>query len=231
VSGSPRTSAGRVAVDSSPKTADGGVATTRRRARRGQGQALRDEILAAAAVLLAETGDEDAVSIRAVAERVGVTPPSIYLHFADKETMLEAVCVESFGAFESRIAEASATASDPVDALKAIGQAYVGFALERPEHYRYMFMRRPAPHVLELTPAELETLSGLGSVIDRVRAAQEQGLIDGSRDVLQVSYSLWSATHGIAALLIAKPHFPWGDRGALINSVLEMALYGAIARR
>ena len=55
----------------------------RRRARRGEGERLREEILVAARELLAETNDADAVSVRAVAERVGVSTPSIYLHYAD----------------------------------------------------------------------------------------------------------------------------------------------------
>jgi AcrR family transcriptional regulator len=198
----------------------------RHRAQRGHGQALREEILAAAAALLADTGNEEAVSIRAVAERVGVTPPSIYLHFADKEALLEAVCVESFVAFDGRIAAASKGSAGPLEALQAIGRAYVEFALERPEHYRYMFMRRPALGVFEPTAAELETLGGLVRVIELVRAAQGRGLIAPGRDAAQVAYALWCATHGIAALLVAKPYFPWGDREALIESVIEMAVRG-----
>src|SRR6185295_14050813 len=64
----------------------------RRRAPRGSGDQLRDEILDATTGLLLETGHAKAVSIRSVAQRVGVTPPSIYLHFADKEALLDAVC-------------------------------------------------------------------------------------------------------------------------------------------
>ncbi len=48
--------------------------------------------------LLTETGSEDAVSIRAVAQRVGVSAPSIYLHFADKRALIDAVCEEVFEA-------------------------------------------------------------------------------------------------------------------------------------
>ena len=64
----------------------------RRRAPRGSGDLLRDEILDAATQLLLDTGHAKAVSIRSVAERVGVTPPSIYLHFQDKDALLDAVC-------------------------------------------------------------------------------------------------------------------------------------------
>jgi len=43
-----------------------------------------------------ETGHAKAVSIRSVAQRVGVTSPSIYLHFADKDALLDAVCARYF---------------------------------------------------------------------------------------------------------------------------------------
>ena len=75
------------------------TSSRRHRARRGQGEALRGEILAAARELLAETGNQEAVSVRAVAERVGITTPSIYLHFKDKDDLLDAVCADVFGAF------------------------------------------------------------------------------------------------------------------------------------
>lgn len=46
--------------------------------------------------LLLETGQAKAVSIRSVAQRVGVTSPSIYLHIADKDALLDAVCARYF---------------------------------------------------------------------------------------------------------------------------------------
>jgi AcrR family transcriptional regulator len=170
------------------------------------------------------------VSIRAVAERVGVTPPSIYLHFLDKGNLLEAVCAAAFASLDSRLAGAAAGHDEPVAALRAIGRAYVEFALERPEHYRFMFMRRPEPGLLGPTEAELESTAGLSRVIEAIRAAQRRGAIDPQRSPAAVAYSLWAAVHGIVALLIAKPHFPWGDREAVVESVLDMCLDGVTSR-
>ena len=68
------------------------VPVRRSRSRRGQGEQLRDEILAAAERILIETNDQTALSIRAIAAAVGVTPPSIYLHFADRNDLVFAVC-------------------------------------------------------------------------------------------------------------------------------------------
>ena len=68
------------------------AAPRRSRSRRGEGEHLRDEILAAAERILIETNDQSALSIRAIAAAVGVTPPSIYLHFADRNDLVFAVC-------------------------------------------------------------------------------------------------------------------------------------------
>ena len=204
---------------------------TRRRSPRGQGEQLHAQILAAAGELLAESGREDEVSIRAVADRVGVTPPSIYLHYADKDALLDAVCVEAFTDMHEAMAKAGAGAQeDPVAALAAQGRAYIAFARSRPEHYRLMFMRRPG-HDLEMpTEAEITATAGLSSVIDTLRVAQNKGVIDAKDDPVRVALTLWSAVHGVAALLIAKPHFPWGDTDELIDRVVAMTLYGVVPR-
>jgi hypothetical protein len=59
-----------------------------------------------------------------------------------------------------------------------------------------------------------------------VRVARERGLIDD--DPTRVAFTLWASVHGIASLLIAKPHFPWGDRDDLIDRVARAALHGVL---
>ena len=68
------------------------------RARRGEGDRLRDEILDATEALILESGNADAVSIRQVAQAVDRTPPSIYLHFSTKDELMQAVCQRRFDA-------------------------------------------------------------------------------------------------------------------------------------
>jgi AcrR family transcriptional regulator len=198
----------------------------RRRAPRGQGDQLRAEILTAAAELLTETGREEDVSIRAVAERVGVTPPSIYLHFPDKEALLDAVVVEAFTDLHEAMTAAGTSSDDVMVALAAQGRAYIAFARSRPEHYRLMFMRRPGPGLQMPTEAEITAVAGLSTVIDTVRLAQERRAISPDEDAVRVAMTLWAAVHGIAGLLIAKPHFPWGDEDELIERVIAMSLRG-----
>jgi len=194
----------------------------RRRAARGSGEQLRGEILAAARKLLAATGSADAVSIRAVAELVGVTSPSIYLHFADKHALLDAVLVDVFTALDEKMNADLPPDLHPLERLCEQGMAYIRFALESPEHYR-------------LATSSARTESGDVDIVlqtaafahfsQTVVACMEAGIFVVG-DPTPVAIDLWAAAHGIASLLIAKPYLPWGDKEAVAYRILRAAGIG-----
>ena len=210
------------------------------RARRGEGDKLRDEILAAVSELLDETNDEAAVSIRAIAERVGVTPPSIYRHFEDKEAMLGAVCADVFAQLTDGIAQAVASSTSSLDALAEAGRCYVQFGLEHPEHYRLVFMRPPFKGEL-LDHSELRPVLEAG-VIPESHPLFSGDALAGSQafkalydlvgaviaevpqrrrpDVFTVTTSMWTAMHGITSLRISKPDFVWPPVEDQIGAIL-----------
>ena len=130
-------------VDVAIQPVESGV--RRRRAPRGSGDQLRDEILDATTELLLETGHAKAVSIRSVAQRVGVTPPSIYLHFADKDALLDAVCARYFEKLDEEMQRVSADQPSTIEVLRAQGLAYVRFATQTPELYRIATMGEGRP--------------------------------------------------------------------------------------
>lgn len=196
------------------------AAAPRKRAARGQGAALRGEVLTAAMDLLRETGSEEAVSLRAVATRVGVSVPSIYLHFADKQALLDAVCTEVFEALHVTMKAASADAADPWAALRAMGVSYVQFALANPEHYRIVMMRGGDP-TYEIAGGAFTYL------LDGVVACIGLGILEG--DPVELGLRLWAAAHGIASLLIAKPSFPWPPVEELVDATICMAGTGLAA--
>lgn len=198
--------------------------TKRRRSQRGSGEQLRAEIVAAAKELLAKAASVDDVSIRAVADAVGVTPPSIYLHFSDKTELVSAVVVDVFAELDAAVVEAVAAADGPMDRLRASGVAYVRFAVSHPEHYRIAAMD-PCP-----TPYVDEVLASAAFV--HFQAIVEECMASGifpAGDSLPVTLDLWAAAHGIASLMIAKPFLPWGDPGAAAERVLCAAALGHAA--
>ena len=204
--------------------------THRRRARRGDGRLLREEIIAAAERLLIDRGSEEAVSIRAIADAVGVTPPSIYLHFADKEELFVAVCDARFEQLSRLSAEAAADATDPVDEIRRRGQAYVQFGLDNPEQYRILFMSPFVnPESQAVSAEEIAKWACLGDMIDAVRRAMEHGDID-AEDPFLVTAGLWAQVHGLVSLLITKPGLPWPPIDALIDHVLTTSFLGLAPR-
>ena len=196
----------------------------RRRAPRGAGDLLRDEILDAATELLLETGHAKAVSIRSVAERVGVTPPSIYLHFKDKDALLDAVCARYFEKLDEEMQLAAVGHTTALDVLRALGLAYVRFALQTPELYRIATMSegRPGSDVdVTLNSSAFEHMRA------GVIAMMDEGIYVRDDPTL-VALQLWAAAHGVAALLIAKPYLPWGDVDVFTDRVLRAVCCGQI---
>ncbi|MGH9113444.1 MAG: TetR/AcrR family transcriptional regulator [Acidimicrobiales bacterium] len=204
-------------------------AVRRPRARRGEGAALRDEILAAAEGLLLDTGSVEAVSIRAVADAVGVTPPSIYRHFADKNVLIFEVCARHFTALEAHIGRACTGIDDPVESLAALGKAYVEFGLANPEPYRIMFMTRA-----DITPDEYQGAALAQSASFGVLMHCVQDCIDAGRikpqytDAYRLSLGFWARVHGITSLRVSKPQMAWPDDRGFMDDYVEMCLHGVI---
>ena len=197
----------------------------RRRAPRGSGEQLRDEILDATTDLLLETGHAKDVSIRAVADRVGVTPPSIYLHFVDKDALLDAVCARYFERLHAQMCSAAEGQPTTLDALRAQGLAYVRFATATPELYRIATMRegRPGSDV-DATLAS----SAFVHLRDKVQSLIAEGTYPPG-DPTSFTLELWAAAHGVAAMLIAKPYLPVGDPEEFADRVMRALCTGHMA--
>jgi len=193
----------------------------RARARRGDGDRLRAEILAAAERLLIDSGDESAVSIRAVAEAVGVTPPSIYLHFADRNELIFALVEQQFAHLDEAMELAVHGIADPLERIDLRGLAYIEFGLASPEHYRLLMMGRPDCTPDRFLDERLGNINAFGHVVEDVAAAIDAGRLRFA-DPLLVACGLWMMVHGIVSLLIAKPDFPWPDREALVGHAMSV---------
>jgi len=102
---------------------------------------LRELILKAAGQEFLEKG-YDSFSLRRVAERIGYTPTTIYLHFRNKDDLLLATVQEGFEAFDHHMKQTAEAHADPLKRIEALGRAYIEFGLQNPALYRLMFMQR-----------------------------------------------------------------------------------------
>lgn len=201
-------------------------AAPRQRARRGEGDKLRLEIVRAAEKLLAESGDEAKVSIRSIADTVGCTPPAIYLHWSDKDELFHEVCSGRFRELDGRIEEAGAQSNDPLESLRLTGKAYVWFGLEYPEVYRLLMLTKAEGNID--APGHEAGRACFTHLVDAVDRCVKSGAFSDV-DPLVASLALWAGVHGLTSLLITFPDFDWPDVDALIDFTLDVAIEGLLA--
>jgi len=160
-------------------------------------------ILEAARDLLAE-GGLDALSMRAVAARVGLSATAIYHWFQGKEDLVDRVVQHGFQRSEAYMWKAIEDL--PVGSLErvaALGEAYIRFALENREYFKIIFaIQTPAPRQIEDVPGQ----GGYRVLRQCVVEAMEAGNMRRAEPDLVVLF-LWSVVHGLVTIFMAcDPH-------------------------
>jgi AcrR family transcriptional regulator len=168
--------------------------------RDGQGKRRRQEIVAAVQRLLGEWGSSDRLTMRAVAKEVGISAPSIYLHFNDKTELVWAALEDRYGELAAQMAAAAQARddTDPRARLRAQAHAYCRFAMSSPGHYRLMFeVHQPTadPSRIGGHPARhISTKLRAG-----LRSCEKSGF-GLSLPVDQATQTLWAGLHGMVSL-------------------------------
>ncbi|GAB3268872.1 TetR/AcrR family transcriptional regulator [Arthrobacter pigmenti] len=191
-----------------------------RRRKRGTGHELRGVVIRVATDLLARSGDVDALTMRDVAAAAGVTPPSIYRHFPDKQALVRAVIGERFRDFTVALNQAAEGHENPLARLEAMSHAYVHAGLRQPGHYRVMFSAVNAgPDGLGLAKGtEHPGAASFRALVDAVTGClAERGT---STQAMPLATGLWASLHGIVDLRITKPEMGWPNTDLLIDNAL-----------
>jgi AcrR family transcriptional regulator len=100
-------------------------------------ESSKDRIFRAARELFDQAG-ESGVSMRRIATAIDVTPMAIYKHYADRDALLNALMLDGFAAWESRVARIKE--EDPQAWLRKLGEAFLNFALKEPRRYEAAFL-------------------------------------------------------------------------------------------
>lgn len=206
------------------------------RKRRGEGHTRREEILEAARRLFLTHGYE-AVTIRKIAEQVGVSAPALYLYFPDKEAIVLELCDQTFGQLLDLFAEIR-RASPPGRARMArFGEAFVRFGLAHPDEYRLIFIMKPPQRIVDqgghranvtdpTQPGSKGPLAFAMIMQDFAELAAHGHTL--AAEPVTCAELFWMFGHGIVAALITKPDFPWSDREALIATGVKASLDGLL---
>jgi len=143
-----------------------------------------------AAVDLLEEGGQSALSLRAVARSVGVSPAAPYRHYADREALVSAVAAVGYRELAARLAAAHPAPSTPAE-LARVAVAYVQFAIERPALFRIMF-GEPCDRDNE------ERVAATAAVSAYLREIVARSFPGAQADALGTA--IWALVHGLAFL-------------------------------
>jgi AcrR family transcriptional regulator len=155
------------------------------------------------AVQMIQKEGVQALTLRGVGARLGVSRTALYRHFEDKQDLLCRVAAEGFRRFHealsTAVARAEARGADPMPAMAA---AYARFARTYPSHYQTMFSgvltgERSHPDLERHGKAAFDVL------LDAIRRAQEDGRIRRG-DPVEYAEITWALSHGLATLGMAN---------------------------
>lgn len=158
---------------------------------------LRQQLVTATRQLVEEKG-QDNFSVSDACRKAGVSTAAPYRHFSDRQEMLHAVALEGMAEMKSAF-DAALEGKAPAtrEAIAAIGEAYVAFAVAHPGVFRMMFAHHDPD----------ETLKSRGDACYGVLLEQVAGFMGVPADadhVREVSFPLWTFVHGLAFLAIDR---------------------------
>lgn len=156
-----------------------------------------DRIASVALTILEEEGPE-AVSMRRVAEAVGITPMAIYHHFPSREALLNTITDREFDKLLAYM-QAHPLHGPLEDRLLAVMAAYVDYAFAQPRIFDFIFSR-PRPGARQY-PKDFRARRSptLNLVADLLAAEMKQGSLK-KEDVWEVAFALWAHVHGYIML-------------------------------
>ena len=173
-----------------------------------------------------DTHGVEALTLRTVGERLGVSRTALYRHFSDKQALLAAVGREGFRLLRLALLEAWEQHGRGRAGFEAMGLAYVRFAVANPSHYRVMFGR-----FIESCEKDREFIDeakgAFQVLVDAVVELQQAGLAR-TDDPLLMSRMIWGLVHGIAMLAIDGQLRGIDEHGEALNRYAIERLRDAI---
>ncbi|HEX4915025.1 MAG TPA: TetR/AcrR family transcriptional regulator [Vicinamibacterales bacterium] len=205
----------------------GSIATRpkKKRANRYHHGDLRRALLGEALRTIQVHGVE-ALTLRAVGERLGVSRTALYRHFSDKPALLAAVGREGFRLLRLTLLEAWENHGRGRAGFEAMGLAYVRFATDHPSHYRVMFGGFIESCAKDQEFIE-EAKGAFQVLVDSLIEQQQLGLVRRDDPVLQARMT-WSMVHGISMLVIDGQLRGHDERGEALNQYAIDRLRDAI---
>jgi AcrR family transcriptional regulator len=186
--------------------------TVRGRNRRGQGERLREEIISTAVGMLDELGDDQPLSMRAVAREIGVAATSVYLHFTDRDELVLAALKHAHAELAEAVRQTAGP--DPAVELRDRILALGSWVSDHPGLYKVLTestLNQRADMSFRLVIREQTA-----AVVQR---CMEAGLASMD-DAAAVAFDLRAAVHGVLSMRVNQPDLDWPPLGEQVDRYL-----------
>jgi AcrR family transcriptional regulator len=193
-------------------------------------EALRTRIVEAARDIVSAEG-LDALSMRAIAERIEYSPGTIYLYFRDKDQLLREVVREGFrlmALWVQREMEIGAPGANPALQHRCMGRAYAKFAIENTAYFRVMFELPGVPQMDCPSDSGVPAPEFADEGVWEATVATVQGAIDAGlvtiQDAEDGAMISWGLVHGLTSLYLSGHLGPVGTHEeflALVERAME----------
>jgi AcrR family transcriptional regulator len=163
---------------------------------------LRKSLVSTASDMVAEAGIEG-LSLRKLAEKIGVSRTAAYHHFTDKNDLLCAIAEQAFERWHQISSEIFSQENlSNVDKYRNFVHAYIGFANENPSLYELMFGRVIWKENNSTATLKNIAYTSFNYQVEMIKLWQEQGIINSEENTLRLAQVSWATLHGIARLVI-----------------------------
>lgn len=160
----------------------------------------------------------EAVTLRACAKLVGVSPSSAFRHYVDKRALLTAFSTRALRELSSSMQTAAEAAVDSdTDPFEAVGLAYIAYALDKPAFFRAMWREE------SIYSQDEDYVAAANALIEHLHGGFAASLSDCDPDSLSDEELLaWSSVHGVASLMIDGPVALRSSREAQLSRAAAM---------
>ncbi|ROS05285.1 TetR family transcriptional regulator [Sinobacterium caligoides] len=185
---------------------------------------LRRSLLDEAVEMIDELGFEG-ISMRKLADRVGVSRTALYHHFDSKQALLCAVAEDGFIHYTEILGRVARLSSGCHELrMRAYVAAYIDFAMEHSAYYDLMFGREIWKQAAASDSLKEVSYAAFKGFVKTVEQWQREGVLPMTADALRYSQVVWACLHGLSRLLIDGIYVDRGAREGMIDMATQILI-------
>ncbi len=178
-----------------------------------------DAIVAEALTVVRESGIE-ALSMRTLGARMGVTAPAFYAYFGSRDELMRACAQVCYEDLASRFA--AVPAGSTIEMLRQSSLVYVQMSTDEPQLFQLMFRYRPDSLGIDIGSEHSGASAVFNAMVDNLRKAIAEGDLKAA-EPLDYAMALWASVHGVATVVRMAPGL---DAESLVERVVDGLIAG-----